>query len=257
MQLVSDNHNHIIYDDITSMVSSASRKDLESISITEHISQFRKPRSEIKFGSVHTKGRIFESFEEYLSEFKKLNNVENAPKVNKGLEVDYNPSFEKQISNFVLEKKWDLLLVSVHELVNNDDIESRKISFDRESSARRWIEYLELEKSALQSDLILFDVLTHPIRLARSTPTMPKNFDELLLELGAVAKKEGKALELNGNDITRDYEFVERLASACSKSSCNVSFGSDAHHPNEIGRGMKKALELIDKYKLSLKQFCD
>ncbi len=231
-------------------------KGIQSISITEHISQFRNPRSEIKFRSVHSNGRMFDSFEEYLNEFSKLeeeHDEDQSPiRVRKGLEVDFSPVFEEQVSSFVNQKKWDILLVSVHELSNGEDVEDRKVLGDPNSSVNRWNDYINLEKRALESEFVPFDVLTHPIRLARSTPNVPDNFDDLLVDLAAVSKENGKALELNGNDIARDFTFVERIARACARSKCRISFGSDAHHPSEVGRGLEKARSLVEKYNLSV-----
>jgi HisJ family histidinol phosphate phosphatase len=236
------------------MTRSASTKGFHSISITEHISQFRKPRSEIKFGSVLSNGRMFDNFGEYLCEFEKLKKSGdiNLSRVKKGLEVDFSPDFEKQISCYVNQRKWDILLVLVHELSDGEDIENRKLSGDPNSSRERWNEYIDLEKRALESEFIPFDVLTHPIRLARGTPSVPDNFDEMLVALAAVAKENEKALELNGNDISRDFPFVERLAKACGELMCRISFGSDAHHPGEVGRGLGKAKDLVERYNLSV-----
>jgi histidinol-phosphatase (PHP family) len=246
--LNSDNHNHIMYDNIQSMVRAAESGAFDCISITEHISQFNEPRALIKFHSVHRSGRMFSNFDEYLLEFDGL--LDKVPKVNRGLEVDYIAPFEQNVSNYVNQKEWDILLLSVHEFGNGLDIENRSLAQDRESSQKRWIEYIELQKRALESDHIPFGVLTHPVRLGRSTHLTPANFDELLFDLARVSKEEDKALELNGNDISRDYKLVERLAHACAVSGCEVSFGSDAHHENEVGRGYEKAIHLIKRFNL-------
>ncbi len=230
------------------MVGASKLRNFDSVSITEHVSQFTEPRSSIKFRSVHRTGRIFSSLEEYLLEFDRVPN--NPTKVNRGLEVDFLPRFERDVSNYVNQKKWDILLLSVHELEDGLDIEDRSLPQDMENSEKRWMKYMELQKRALESDLVPFDVLTHPVRLARSTQLTPNYLYEKLLELAEVSKKEGKALELNGNDISRDYKLVERLARACGESGCEVSFGSDAHHPNEVGRGREKALELMKRFNL-------
>lgn len=230
------------------MVRAARSGSFDCISITEHISQFNQPRASIKFHSVHRTGRMFSDFEEYLLEFDNV--LEELPEVNKGLEVDYISAFEQDLSSYVNQKKWDILLVSVHELRNGVNVENKGLAQDKESSKKRWIEYMELQRRALESDLIPFGVLTHPVRLGRSTPLTPMNIDDLLYELGRAAKYEGKALELNGNDISRDYDLVERLARACGSSGCDVSFGSDAHHSNEVGRGYEKAIHLIKRFNL-------
>ena len=250
--MIADNHNHIIYDDINSMVKAAKVKQLQRFSVTEHISQFKKPRSSIPFGSVHSKGRMFSDFEEYLLEFENLE--DNGQEINRGLEVDFSPKFVSVVSGFVNEIKWDILLLSVHELENGLDVESKNLPQDKESSENRWREYIKLQESALTNDIIPFQVLTHPVRLGRSTQIVPEDIDQLLIDLAILAKKEKKALELNGNDVTRDYILVERLARACSVAGCEISFGSDAHHPNEVGRGFEQVSELVNRFNLKERQ---
>ena len=230
------------------MVDSARSKAFDSISITEHISQFAAPRNKLEFGSVHTKGRMFSHIEEYLLEFRKV--PSKNPTVNKGLEVDYIRRFRQEIAEYVNERGWDILLLSVHELRDGLDVEDTSRSQDKESSERRWVQYIELQKEGLQSDFLPYNVLTHPVRLGRSSRVFPSNLDELLIELAEVARTEDRALELNGNDLTRDYKLVEKLAQACSAGGCKVSFGSDAHDPSEVGRGYEKALELVDRFGL-------
>jgi histidinol-phosphatase (PHP family) len=177
---------------------------------------------------------------------------EKSPKILKGLEVDYIKKFYQEISGYVNQESWDLLLLSVHQLEDGLDVEEeKKRPQDKESSEERWVKYIALQKEALQTKLIPFNVLTHPVRLGKSSHSVPKNLDELLIELAEVAKKEDKALELNGNDLTSDPKLVKRLARACWASGCKVSFGSDAHHPLEVGRGYANALELIDEFGLT------
>lgn len=243
---LSDNHNHILYEDLHSMMLAAKLKKLKSISVTEHISQFKKVRASVKFGSTHSNGRMFSDFEEYLLEFENL--ADQPFPIKRGLEVDYIESQKGVVAKFVKETKWDILLASVHELSDGTDVETRGL--DETLSEKRWKDYIELEKSALKSDFIDFDVLTHPVRLARSSRLLPSDLDQQLVGLAELAKKQGKALELNGKDLVRDYFLVERLASACSKAHCKVSFGSDAHHPAEVARGYEKAQSLANRFGL-------
>jgi histidinol-phosphatase (PHP family) len=230
------------------MVNSAKAKGFKTLSITEHISQFLEPRNSIQFGSVHQRGHIFSSFEDYLLEFERLDDREF--RLNKGLEVDYIARSFAEISSFVKQKNWDFLLLSVHVLSDNKDVETKGLAKDNVSSGERWSEYIQLEKAALKSEEIPFKVLTHPVRLGQGTPSTPSNMDELLLELAELANQTNKALELNGKDLATNYDLVERLAKACSLAGCTMSFGSDAHHPNEIGRNCEKANELIQKFDL-------
>jgi|SRR5207237_586873 len=247
-----DNHNHILLAEITDMLAAAKANNISEYSITEHVSQFRKPRESIRFGSIHPSGRIFESLREYKNEFSTFDqNTDSGMKLNRGLEVDFSPRFEKKVGEFVNQEAWDILLCSVHEFEDGKDIEkSVRGIVDPASAYEHWREYLRLERMALENDFVPFKVLSHPVRITRALKAAPPELDELLLDLARVARRRNKALELNGRDIDYAPELVRRLAIACSKAGCRVSLGSDAHHPREVFRNMKTAMALVKEFDL-------
>jgi len=236
------------------MLAAAKGKNVREYSITEHASQFRKLRESVRFRSVHSTGRIFNDLREYNDEFTKADeHSEWDMKINRGLEVDFSPRYETQVGDFVNQKKWDILLCSVHELDDGTDIEGTLgRAVDPISGHKRWREYLKLEQMALESDFVPFKVLAHPIRMARGKVNVPPEIDDLLLELSRTARRRNKALELNGNDIDYASELVRSLASACSEAGCRVSLGSDAHRPRDVFRNMEVALDLVEEFKLKV-----
>jgi len=166
------------------MVASAKANNIAEYSITEHVSQFRELRESIRFGSVHSKGRIFDSLKEYEDEFRKADKETSGMKINGGLEVDFSPRFENKVANFVNQKNWDILLCSVHEFEDGTDIE-RNVgkTADQDLAHKRWREYLRTEQTALESDFVPFKVLAHPVRMARSIEVAPPEVDLILLDL--------------------------------------------------------------------------
>lgn len=249
---LADNHNHILLARITEMLSAAKTNRISDFSITEHVSQFRELRESIRFGSVHPNGRIFDGVKEYNEEFRKIDQAAySGMKINRGLEVDFSPRFEKTVGDFVNQEEWDILLCSVHEFEDGRDVEkSVRGTLGPATANEKWIEYLRLEHAALESDFVPFKVLSHPVRISRATQTVPVNLDDHLLDLARVARRRNKALELNGRDIDYAPDLVRRLASACSKSGCRVSLGSDSHRPSEVFRNMGKAMTLVKEFNL-------
>ncbi len=246
-----DNHSHILLAEILEMVASAKANNLSEYSITEHVSQFREPRESVRFGSVHSTGRIFDSLKEYDDEFKKADEQAWGMKINRGLEVDFSPRYETRVGDFVNQEEWDILLCSVHELEDGRDIE-RSIgqAEDPAFAHKLWHDYIGLEQMALESDFVPFKVLAHPVRMSRGIQAMPPELDDLLLDLARMATRKNKALELNGNDIDYAPALVRRLAIACSEAACRVSLGSDAHHPKDVFRNMGSAMSLVDEFEL-------
>ena len=247
-----DNHTHILFAELKEMLASAKANEIGEYSVTEHVSQFREPRESVRFGSVHSSGRIFESLREYNDEFRKAaEHLVWGMKINRGLEVDFSPRYERRVGDFVNQEEWDILLCSVHEFQDGKDIE-RSVGqiVDPASAHERWRDYLRLERMALESDFVPFKVLAHPVRMSRGTKMVPPELDELLLDLASMAKKKNRALELNGNDIDYAPELIRRLATACSKAGCRVSLGSDAHYPRDVFKNMRIAMALVDELKL-------
>jgi HisJ family histidinol phosphate phosphatase len=247
-----DNHNHILLAELTEMLASANAKSVSEYSITEHVSQFKELRESIRFGSLHPSGRIFERLKDYINEFRKADQLEYSEmRVNRGLEVDFSPRFAKSVGDFVNQEEWDILLCSVHEFEDGKDIEKTvRATVDPATAHEHWYEYLRLERMALESDFVPFKVLSHPIRMSRATKAIPVDLDDLLLDLARLARKRNKALELNGRDIDYAPDLVRRLAIACSRASCRVSLGSDAHHPREVFRNMRIAMSLVEEFDL-------
>lgn len=248
-----DNHSHILLARLSDMVDAARASNVSELSITEHVSQFREPRESIRFGGLHSTGRIFVSLKEYKSEFELLDPMIDDIRVNRGLEVDFSPRYEARVGDFVNQMDWDILLCSVHELEDGKDIESQRGRLiDPHIAQQRWREYLNLEQLALQSTFVPFRVLAHPIRMARANPIVPPEFDELLVDLARIAMRKNKALELNGRDIDYAPQVVRRLAVACSNVGCKVSLGSDAHRPKDILKNLDVGMNLVEELKLEL-----
>lgn len=250
--ILEDNHNHILLARLTEMLTAAKTNRIGDFSITEHVSQFRELRESIQFGSVHPSGRIFDGLKEYNEEFWEIDHAAySGMRINRGLEVDFSPRFEKRVGDFVNQEKWDILLCSVHEFEDGRDVEkSVGGTLGPATANEKWTEYLNLENTALESDFVPFKVLSHPVRISRATRIVPLNLDDQLLDLAKVARRRGKALELNGGDIDYAPDLVRRLASACSKAGCRVSLGSDSHRPSEVFRNMGKAMTLVKEFNL-------
>jgi HisJ family histidinol phosphate phosphatase len=248
-----DNHNHILDADIMEMLAAAKAKNVQEYSITEHVSQFGELRESIRFGSIHSTGRIFNNLKEYDDEFRKADEqADEDMKINRGLEVDFSPRYETQIGDFVTQEKWDILLCSVHEFDDRTDIERTLRVVDPILVLKRWREYFSLEQMALESEFVPFKVLAHPVRMARGRVKPPLEADDLLLQLARTARRRNKALELNGKDIDYAPQLVRKLALACSETGCMVSLGSVAHHPKDVFRNMEVALGLVDEFKLKV-----
>ena len=147
------------------MLAAAKTNMISDFSITEHVSQFRELRESIRFGSVHPNGRIFDGVKEYNEEFRKIDQATySGMKINRGLEVDFSPRFEKTVGDFVNQEEWDILLCSVHEFEDGRDVEkSVRGTLGPATANEKWIEYMRLEHAASRERLC-------PVQSALSPP---------------------------------------------------------------------------------------
>ena len=196
---------------------------------------------------------MFENRDEYIGEFRKINSkMLGVSKFNRGLEVDFSPRFMDKVGDFVNRTEWDILLCSVHEFGDGHNVETKPRNLNQNDEENRWQTYVQLQMIAPESSFVPFSILAHPVRISKGTSWVPDDIDEMLSGLAETARRNNRALELNGNDIDYNVQMVRRLASACSKAHCPVSLGSDAHRPKDVFRNVDIAIHLVDEFKLEL-----
>ena len=170
----------------------------------------------------------------------------------KGLEVDYIEEFSQEIREQVTKEDWDFLLLSVHELSGGIDVERTGLPQDKQSSWKRWKEYFETQKRALQSDIVPFSVLTHPVRLAVSTPVTPDDLDSMLEDLAAVAVEKSESFRAEWKRHGELPTACQQNRESCVAKGCKVSYGSDSHHADEVSRKYELAAKLAKEFGLEI-----
>lgn len=164
-----------------------------------------------------------------------------------GLEVDYLPGQEDWIRELAARHPWDYLIGSVHYISDNWAVDHPQ-QLDRWKAHEPfevWTMYFERLTQAAQSGL--FDIIGHA--------DLPKKFGhrpgrdcaalyERFLEAAARA---GCAIELNTAGLRKDcreiYPGPELLRRAC-EHRVPITFGSDAHAPEELGLNFTEAVQL-------------
>lgn len=234
-----DYHTHICGTDIDLMIAAALARGVREYGVSEHI--FQLDEGHVVFPELEEEGVRFPRswYIETVQDRARNSDVE----IMLGLEVDFVPGTEDAVADILADWPWDYLIGSVHEIAGHDLF---KFPPDDVAHGKQlWTDYYALFIAAIESGR--FDVLSHPLRNALLNPHIPESFDDMLFEVASAAVRNGVALELNGEDVTTWPALVERLAVACAKSGCAVSFGSDAHGPADVARGMHLAAEIAQR----------
>lgn len=164
-----------------------------------------------------------------------------------GIEADYFPGCEKHLSSFLPAQPLDLVLGSIHYI--------RDWGFDNPDYRKTWeavdIKGVWKEYFALLIQLVdtrFFDVIGHF--------DLPKKFGHRLRDremrelvqpvLDHIAQT-GMGIEINTSGWRREVAEAypsPLILSLASEREIPITFGSDAHAPNEVGHEFKKALQL-------------
>ena len=164
-----------------------------------------------------------------------------------GLEVDYLPGHEKWIRQLAARHPWDYLIGSVHYVSESWDIDNpAKLSEWKERDAFEvWSLYFERLTQATKSNL--FDIIGHAdlpkkfgIRPAQSCRPL---YDTCL----NAAARAGCAIELNTAGLRKECREIypcHELLKLARKKMVPITFGSDAHAPDEVGMNFAEAVTL-------------
>jgi histidinol-phosphatase (PHP family) len=163
-----------------------------------------------------------------------------------GIEADYRPHTVSDVGSLLDGHPFDYVIGSVHHLGDwGFDNPSEMEGFSAREIDEVWIEYFELVGQAAESGL--FTVLGHFDLVKkfghRATRPLDAELDRLLQRVAA----SGVAVEINTAGLHKPVkeaypspEVLRRL----KRAGIPITFGSDAHRPEEVGRDFAHATEL-------------
>ena len=163
------------------------------------------------------------------------------------LEVDYLPGHEDWIRALAQRHPWDYFIGSVHYVSDSWDIDNpAKLSeWKKRDAFDVWRVYFERLSQAAQSGL--FEIIGHC--------DLPKKFNirptqdctalyEMFLDAAAQA---GCAIELNTAGLRKDCREIypaRNILELAFQKNVPITFGSDAHAPEEVGMAFPEAVRL-------------
>jgi histidinol-phosphatase (PHP family) len=162
-----------------------------------------------------------------------------------GLEVDYLPGHEAWIKELAAMHPWDYLIGSVH-YIGNWALDN---PYDMSEWKRReawdvWSDYFDRLTMAAESEL--FDIIGHADLCKKFRFYPDRDCTPLYERFLRAAAKAGCAIELNTAGLRKDCREIYpnlgflKLAQA---AGVPITFGSDAHAPEEVGADFRPAVE--------------
>jgi len=164
-----------------------------------------------------------------------------------GLEVDYLPGQENWIRKLAARHPWDYFIGSVHYISDSWDLDNpAKLSeWKKRDVFEVWSAYFQRLTQAAESRL--FQIIGHADLPKKFGFRPAQNCRPLYRDFVAAAAQAGCAIELNTAGLRKDcreiYPCLELLELARVRQ-VPITFGSDAHAPEEVGLNFAEALAL-------------
>lgn len=177
-------------------------------------------------------------------------------KIRAGVEIDYQIWFEDKIADYLAAHPFDFVLGSVH-YVNRVMVMTPEYNRDR-SAHQAYSDYFHAVRDSVRSGL--FDVLAHleyanrrgigawgPYDAGAYTSDLEAIFDQMIAQ--------NMSLEINtaglhqGLGIT--YPTADTVALYASRGGKRISFGSDAHHPDQLAHRYSDAVAIARRHGLT------
>ncbi len=243
MKLPADYHLHTplcrhARGEPTEYAARARELGLEEIGFSDH-----SPMSREDFDDWRMRA---DQLDEYVAKVARARREHPALRIKLALEVDYLPGQEAWIRELAARHPWDYLIGSVHYLGDWDIDNPKKLSRWREHDpAEVWRAYCERLTRAAATGL--FDIIGHA-DLAKKFAIYPVAdptgwFGPFL----AAAREAGVALELNTAGLRKECREIypsRAILAAAFAQDVPITFGSDAHAPEEVGADFDRALAL-------------
>ena len=192
--------------------------------------------------------RMFDSqLDEYVDKVRCAQKAFPQLTIKLALEVDYIPGQEDWIRHLATRHPWDYFIGSVHYISNALCVDDpTQISKLKEHDAFEvWSVYFDRLTMAAESKL--FEIIGHA-DLPKKFRIYPKQDCTKLFErfLDACAKN-NTAIELNTAGLRKDCKEIypsKPLLQIAYAKRVPITFGSDAHAPQEVGADFDQAVKL-------------
>ncbi len=217
----------------------ATELGLAEIGVSEH-----NPMRHADFDQWHM---LDSKLDEYIEAIREARSRFPHLRILAALEVDYFPNEEAWVRELAGRHEWDYFIGSVHYIDGEWDIDNpSKIDHWRAHDAYEvWDEYFHRLTAAAASGL--FQTIGHPDLPKKFGYVPERDCTGLFTRFLDAAARAGVAVEINTAGLRKECREIYpspaflRLA---HERRVPLTFGSDAHHPNDVGKDFERALEL-------------
>ncbi len=220
----------------------AARKGIREAGFADHLPLYFLPPGETIPGYAMEEDEL-PLYVEMVKKCAERSSVE----VKLGIEADYVPGCEKKLAALLSAYPFDYVLGSVHFIEGwGFDNPAEMAEYGKREIDRVYEQYFTLVQQAALTGL--FDVMAHPDLVKKFNFRPTRNLKPLYEDTAQAFKKAGVCVEVNTAGLRYPvgeiYPGIE-LLKIFFKHGLPVTFGSDAHSPEQVGADMLEALKLV------------
>jgi len=220
-------------------IKKAEEKKIDEIGFSDHIllhSIRGYPRMSVK------------SMPAYVKHFLGLKRQTKLP-IRLGAEIDFVADDIDKAREFIQKYPFDYVVGSAHFIGEwLIDHPAQAFEYSKRDVVQVYEEYFSLVRKLCESRV--FDILAHP-DLIKVFGHRPKtDFSDILTETAEAMARSRICAEINTKGLRRPCNELypsEQFLKILHAHGIPVSFGSDAHEPNDVGRDFKAAIKLAKR----------
>ncbi|HET7625038.1 MAG TPA: histidinol-phosphatase HisJ [Verrucomicrobiae bacterium] len=188
-----------------------------------------------------------EQLSEYVEKVRRAQKDFPQLAIRLGLEVDYLPGQEEWIRELAARHPWDYFIGSVHYVSDSWAIDNpNKISeWKNRDAFEVWSIYFE--RLTMAAETGLFEIIGHADLPKKFGHRPAQNCAPLYERFLNAAKKNNCALDINTAGLRKDCKEIypgREILELAFQKNVPITFGSDAHAPEEVGMNFAEATQL-------------
>jgi histidinol-phosphatase (PHP family) len=236
---------HHALGDISQYLDQAIQAGITEICFTDHIPL------PADFDQAHR--MTLQQMDQYLAGIERARAAFPDLTILTGIEADYYRGFENYLEKFLSQYDFDLVIMSVHFLkhwaagnwVFN-------YHFPEKTIASVYNEYLTEIRKGIKTGL--FDIIGHVDIVKKHGHSLLQIVPEQVAETLRTLRKYKMAVEINTSGLSKDaqecypgYDWLPEIM----RFALPITIGSDAHAPEQVGRGFNEIYTEIKKHNLN------
>jgi histidinol-phosphatase (PHP family) len=184
---------------------------------------------------------------EYVEAVERARRAYPQLQIKLALEVDFLPGYEDWVRELAAQYPWDYLIGSVHYVSESWALDNPEAisEWKARDAFEVWGAYFERLTLAAKSGL--FDIIGHADLCKKFCFYPQQDCNGLFIRFLQAAQKADVAIELNTAGLRKDCREIypsPAFLRMAKEIGVPITFGSDAHAPDEVGKSFTEAVAL-------------